>query len=297
MNEFRALLVTLLSLLLSACSLTTAFNAIIPTGDLTKTADIAYGPLPRNKLDIYVPLKDDTKPKPVVVFYYGGAWDSGSKQDYLFVAEALTSRGFVAVVPDYRIYPEVKFPDFVDDAANAFVWTKRNIARFGGDPDQLFVMGHSAGAHLAAMLTYDASYLARAGGSSRDIAGMIGLAGPYDFLPLKSDTLKIIFGPEAGRATSQPINFVTGKEAPALLLHGDNDQTVGPHNSANFAARIREKGGRVELIRYPDMEHRAIIVSISAPFRGGKPVLDQVDSFIRDEIARRAAAAPAAAMR
>lgn len=288
MYIFRIFLYTLPALLLSACSITGIFNAIIPTGELNKTADISYGQFPRNKLDVYTPKNGDTKPKPVVVFYYGGSWDSGGKEDYLFVAEALTSRGFVAVLPDYRLYPEVKFPDFMDDAAQAFVWTKANISRFGGDPNKMFVMGHSAGAHLAAMLTYDPSFLARAGGNQRDIAGMIGVAGPYDFLPLKSERLKIIFGPEEGRSLSQPINYVAGNEAPALLLHGDNDTIVGPHNSANLARRIREKGGRVEHIRYPDMDHRAIIVNVSAPFRSGKPVLDQIESFVRNGMARSA---------
>jgi acetyl esterase/lipase len=270
------------ALVLSACSITQLFNAIIPTGDLTKSADISYGSLPRLKLDVYTPKNGTTAPKPVVVFFYGGRWDSGERSDYLFVAEALTSRGFVAVVPDYRLYPTVKFPDFMDDAAQAFVWTKANIGRYGGDPNRIYVMGHSAGAHLAAMLTYEKSFLQHAGGSHRDISGMIGLAGPYDFLPLKDERLMEIFGPIDGWPKSQPINYVEGNEPPALLMHGDNDVVVGPHNSANLARRIREKGGKVEHIRYADMEHRAMVVSISAPFRSGKPVLDQIERFIRD---------------
>lgn len=282
MFRLRVLFCCVIVLALPACTITQLFNAIIPTGDLTKSADVSYGPIPRQKLDIYTPKNATTAPKPVVVFFHGGSWDSGGRDEYLFVAEALTSRGFIAVVPDYRLYPDVKFPDFVDDAAQAFVWTKANISRYGGDTNRVFVMGHSAGAHLAAMLTYEKTFLARAGGSYRDIAGMIGLAGPYDFLPLKSERLMTIFGPVEGRPKSQPINFVEGNEPPALLLHGDNDTIVGPHNSANLARRIGEKGGKVEHIRFPDMEHRAMVVSISAPFRSGKPVLDQIERFIRN---------------
>jgi acetyl esterase/lipase len=282
MSRFRLLPSIVLVLALPACTITQLFNAIIPTGDLTKSADISYGVIPRQKLDIYTPKSATAAPKPVIVFFYGGSWDSGGRDEYLFVAEALTSRGFIAVVPDYRLYPDVKFPDFIDDAAQAFVWTKTHISRYGGDANRIYVMGHSAGAHLAAMLTYDQTFLARAGGSYRDISGMIGLAGPYDFLPLKSERLMTIFGPVEGRPRSQPINFVDGDEPPALLLHGDNDTIVGPHNSANLARRIREKGGKVEHIRYPDMEHRAMVVSISAPLRSGKPVLDQIERFIRN---------------
>ncbi len=273
--------------LLPACSVLETFNALVPRDGFLKTADIAYagtaGDLARRKLDIYVPTSGSPATKrPVVLFFYGGSWDSGSKSEYLFVAEALTSQGWIAVLPDYRIYPEVKFPDFLDDAALAMRWTRDNIEKYGGDRTRIFAMGHSAGAHIAAMLTYDPQFLGRAGASPQDIAGFIGLAGPYDFLPLKSERLKVIFGPEPERPRSQPINFVTGKEPPALLLHGDTDTIVGPHNSANFATRIRERGGKVKHVRYPDLGHREIVVNLAAIFRQGKPELPAIADFIRE---------------
>lgn len=269
--------------LLPGCSLVETFNALIPTSGFKRTRDVSYGELPRRKLDIYQPATESTQPRPVVVFFYGGSWDSGKKEEYLFVAEALTSIGVVAVLPDYRLYPEVKFPDFLDDAAAAVTWTRQHIARHGGDPQRIFVMGHSAGAHIAAMLTYDPQWLRKAGGDPAQLAGFIGLAGPYDFLPLKSERLKIIFGPEDTRPRSQPINFVTGGAPPALLLHGDADTIVGPHNSANLARRIAERGGRAELLRYPELDHRAIVVNLSALFRSGKPELPAIAAFIRRE--------------
>ena len=120
---------------------------------------------------------------------------SGSKRTYRYVAKALARRGYVAVLPDYRIYPQARYPDFLDDGALAVRWVKDNAKRFGGDPQKIFLMGHSAGAHIAAMLAIDATWLQKVGlVPGRDIAGLIGVSGPYDFLPLKDETLKIIFG-------------------------------------------------------------------------------------------------------
>lgn len=276
------------TVILAGCSLIETFNALVPTGGFIKTADIPYGVaggegslLPRRKLDVYVPA--DRPPaggRPVVVFFYGGSWDSGRKEEYLFVAEALTSQGWIAVLPDYRLYPEVLFPDFLDDAALAMRWTRDHIANHGGDPKRIFAMGHSAGAHIAAMLSYDSQHLRKVGIQPRELAGFIGLAGPYDFLPLKSERLKVIFGPEAQRPRSQPINFVTADAPPALLLHGDADTVVGPHNSANLAKRILASGGKVQLLRYPDLGHREIVVNLSALFRSGKPELPAIAAFI-----------------
>jgi acetyl esterase/lipase len=289
----HALMLGACTVLLAGCSILETFNALVPTSGFAKTADISYDtvangagsaagtPTNRRKLDIYVP-RTPAPPggRPVIVFFYGGSWDSGRKEDYLFVAEALTSQGWIAVLPDYRLYPEVLFPDFLDDAALAMRWTRDNIEKQGGDPKRIFAMGHSAGAHIAAMLAFDSQFLNKVGASPRDLAGFVGLAGPYDFLPLKSERLKVIFGPEDGRSRSQPINFVTGDAPPALLLHGDADTTVGPHNSINFAQRIRERGGKVQHIRYPGVDHREIVVHLSALFRNGKPELPAIAAFV-----------------
>ncbi|MEO8383973.1 MAG: alpha/beta hydrolase, partial [Betaproteobacteria bacterium] len=211
--------------------------------------------------------------------------ESGEKNGYLFAAEALTSRGYVVVVPDYRLYPEVTFPTYMSDAALAVKWTFDNIGKYGGDTNNVFVMGHSAGGQLAALVAYDKSYLDRIGVDSRRIRGVVSLAGPMDFLPLTEEKLEYIF-PLPVRAASQPINFVTGKEPPTLLLHGLADTRVGIHNSRNLAARIIERGGRVETTYYPEMTHIGIVLALAAPLRDGKPVLARVAKFIDEQVAK-----------
>jgi acetyl esterase/lipase len=185
------------------------------------------------------------------------------------------------MIPDYRTYPDVKFPAFVEDGAQAVRWARAHARDFGGDPDRLFVMGHSAGAHIAALLALDGSYLAAAGGSRQWLAGMIGLAGPYDFLPIEDDDLKAIFGPPERYAQSQPINFVDGHNPPMLLLHGKTDITVYARNTVNLAAKIREKGGPVQSIIYPVMSHVRIVACMAAPIRFTGPTLDDVSRFIQ----------------
>ena len=274
--------------LLAACSATRLLNTLVPESGFKVTQDIAFGASARDKLDVYRPADATsiTAPKPVVVFFYGGAWDSGDKSGYLFVAEALTSRGYVVVIPDYRLYPEITFPAYMDDAALAVKWTFDNIAQHGGDPDKVFVMGHSAGAQLAALVAYDGTYLDRIGIDKRRIRGVVSLAGPLDFLPLTEAKMEFIF-PLPVRAASQPINFITGKEPPTLLLHGTADTRVGIHNSRNLATRIAERGGTAEVTFYPDMSHVGILVALAAPLRNGKSVLDRVAKFIDEQVAAK----------
>ncbi|HSN72271.1 MAG TPA: alpha/beta hydrolase, partial [Steroidobacteraceae bacterium] len=230
-------------------------------------------------LDVYRPV-DENGPRPVVVFWHGGGWDNGSKDQYLFVGEALVSLGYVAVVPSYRLYPNVQFPAFVDDAATAVAWVRKNIERYGGDPDQLWLMGHSAGAHIAALLAFDERYLAAAGVPRCALSGFIGLAGPYDFLPFGSDRLRAIFAPAAEPELTQPVTFVDGSEPPALLLHGEQDERVLPRNSRRLATRIREQGGTVFESYYPDLDHAGIVASLTRYFRDDREVLERVGEFI-----------------
>jgi acetyl esterase/lipase len=264
----------------TACSPVNVLNAVIPTDGYTRHQAIAYGTLARQTLDVYVPNGEHEKPLPVVLFFYGGGWDSGQKDDYLFAAEAFTSKGYLTVIPDYRIFPDVKFPDFMQDPVSASKWVKANVANFGGDPDHIFIAGHSAGAHIGIMLNLNPQYLAAEQLKPNDFRGFIGLAGPYDFLPLQSDRLKTIFGPEALRWQSQPINFVTGKSQPTLLLVGLKDETVWPKNSHNLAKAIREKNGPVTVIDYPRYHHVDMIAKIAKPFRGSNSLLNDIHTFI-----------------
>lgn len=239
---------------------------------------IAYAAHSRHRLDICRPA--GAVAAPVVVFFYGGAWRSGNKGLYRYVAKALARRGYVAVVPDYRIYPEVRYPDFLDDAAQALRWVKDNIAGFGGDPRKIFVKGHSAGAHIAAMLSFDPRWLDKVGlHPGRDIAGLIGLAGPYDYMPLRDETLKLIFG-GADRPDTQPIFHVAPGAPPALLITGGRDRLVEPGNSVRLAARLVGAGNAATVKTYRRVGHYIVVAAIAPVLRWFAPVLRDVDEFI-----------------
>lgn len=277
-----ALLLLSTAALLGGCSSLRILDALVPTDGYAANTALSYGTLARQKLDVYEPTGAiNRQARPVVVFFYGGGWEAGDRAGYRFVAHALTSQGFVAVIPDYRVYPEVRFPEFVHDAAQAVRWTTDNIERFGGDPREIFLMGHSAGAHIAAMLTLDPEYLRQARVAPSALRGTIGLAGPYDFLPLRSDTLKAIFGPEPQRWRSQPINYVNGQNPPMLLMTGTADGTVSPGNSQRLASKIKAHGGPVRLVEYADIGHADIVVRLAAPFRGDGEVLRAIVAFVR----------------
>jgi acetyl esterase/lipase len=263
----------------SGCSPAQLVNALVPHDDFRLAADRAYGDLPRQKLDVYTPIKADRR-TPIVIFFYGGNWQTGSKRDYLFVGEALASRGFIAVIPDYRLYPEVRYPAFLEDAAQAMAWTLRHVDQFGGDPNRVHLMGHSAGAYIATMLAVDTRWL---GSDRARIASAVGLAGPYDFLPLTDPVLQVIFGTEADLSRTQPITFADGSAPPLLLISGLDDTTVRPANSMRLAARIREHGGAAMEKYYPGVGHVALVGAIAAPLRFVAPTLRDVVGFLQRE--------------
>lgn len=253
-------------------------NAIAGIGATRTHQGIRYGRRPRHVLDIYPAATDG--PSPVIVFFYGGGWEEGERGDYFFVGSALAAQGFTTVIPDYRVFPDVRFPAFIEDAAEALRWIVDHIAEFGGDPRRVIVMGHSAGAHIAAMLVFDPKWLARVNlDAGRDLNAMIGLAGPYDFLPLHSQTLKEIFGPEPGLSTTQPINFVEAGAPPAFLATGRRDRSVDPGNTVRLAARIRLFGGDAVIKLYDHVNHQTLIGAFARPLRFLAPVLDDVVGF------------------
>ena len=268
----------LIALVLSGCSPLAVLNAYIPEDGFEASRGHAYGNHPRQKLDVYAPRVQDGG-APVVVFFYGGAWQRGNRGDYKFVAEALTSKGLVVVIPDYRLYPEVRFPLFLDDGAAALTWTQEHIRAYGGDPNRIYVMGHSAGAYNAAMLAFDRRYVEAAGGST-EIAGFIGMAGPYDFLPFTSVTLEKVFGAAPDLPATQPVNFVAADSPRTLLLFGEKDRTVLPAHSKRLAQRMRSVGGRVAEVGYPGLDHAELVGVLAKPFRGRAPVLEDVTRFV-----------------
>lgn len=267
-------------LLPAACSPVRVLNALAPRPGVTLTRDIAYEPGPRHTLDIYAP-RPSTHPAPVLVFFYGGNWDSGTKAMYRFVGYAMAARGILTVIPDYRLYPQVRFPAFMDDAAAATAWARAHAAQYGGDPHQLFLMGHSAGGQIATLLALDPEYLRAAGLRQRDVCGVIGLAGPYDFLPLHDDELKQIFGPAAERPRSQPINYVTPDAPPMLLMAGRDDHTVDPGNTLRLAARLRAAGDSVEAKLFPNIGHKTLIGAFARPLGFLAPARADAVRFIK----------------
>lgn len=267
------------AILPTGCSGLGVLDALTPSGSYTAATDIAYGAVPRQKLDVYRP--QGAGPHPVIVFLYGGGWESGARGPYRFVAESLTRHGYVVVIPDYRVYPEARFPIFIEDAAQAVRWARDNVGQYDGDPARLFLMGHSAGAHIAAMVALDGRYLASVDMERRELKGLIGLAGPYDFLPLTSERFKTILAAPDMMQT-QPINFVDAGAPPMLLLHGLDDTTVLPRNSINLAARLRDKGVRVEAHYYPDMAHVGILLGLSSVAAGHRPVLTDILAYMAE---------------
>jgi len=267
---------------LCGCTEFDVLNATVPTLGYSRSINIAYGPLPRQSLDVYRPWHA-TQPADIVIFFYGGHWQSGQKRDYRFVAQALTSRGFIAVLPDYRLYPDVTFPAFVEDGAHAVRWVHDHAQQLGGDPGHIFLMGHSAGAHIAALLTLDPHYLRSVGLDRADIRATTALSGPYDFTPMPDD--RAVFGMTDAQMrpspAAEPIEFADGREPPMLLIHGLADQTVDPGNSARLAQRIHLAGGDVQYIAYPGNGHVQIVLSLAWAFRGIAPTLNDVTAFFR----------------
>jgi acetyl esterase/lipase len=239
---------------------------------------IAYGPHARHKLDIY--RADSTNENaPIVVFFYGGGWKDGDRATYQFVGTALAKRGITTIIPDYRLYPEVKFPAFVDDGAKAYAWVVANVANAGKRP--IIVAGHSAGGHTAALLALDHSYLERHAPTAPRPAALIGMAGPYSFDATTWPTTKAIFAPTVGQPDrARPVAFARTGAPPTLLMHGDSDETVKLFNTKDLAAALGKARTPVKVVEYPGIGHSGLVIAISKPFRWRAPVLDEIVSFV-----------------
>ena len=268
-----------LSLLLFAgCSPLTVVNSIAPDDGFEVRKGVPYGPHPRQKLDIYEPLAPDAD-APVIVFFYGGSWRNGERGKYRFVGQALSDRGYTTVIPDYRLYPEVRYPEFVEDGAAAAAWVSKNISQAA---QGIVLLGHSAGAHLAALIVLDERYLEAAQLDQESITGMIGLAGPYAFEPQKFRRFKDIFATAVPPEVSQPIHYARAGAPTLLLVHGTNDTTVLPVHSEMLEERIREEGGQVEMIDLQDVGHYSIILALSEPFAHLAPdLLPSIKTFLQ----------------
>lgn len=274
----NALLVALLALV--GCSSSALINSLTPDDGYVGPFRFAYADGPRRQLDIYQP-SGRAIPVPVLVFFYGGSWRNGERTDYRFAAAALAAQGFIVAVPDYRLYPEVTYPDFLRDSAAAVGWVVRHAAHYGGDPRQIYLIGHSAGAYNAAMLAYDARWLAAEGLSPKHIAGFIGLAGPYNFLPIQIPEVMPVFHWPDTSPDTQPIVHVTATAPRTLLIVAAQDDLVDPtRNSAALADALRRVGVPVEIKHYNTLNHYTLIGTLSWSLRWLAPVLADVTEFV-----------------
>jgi acetyl esterase/lipase len=267
--------------MVAGCSGSQILNAFVPYTGYRLVADQRFRDGKRGLLDLYLP-DAVPMPAPTIVFIYGGDWRDGDKSMYRFVGQALASRGFAVAIPDYRLFPEVRFPTFLEDNAAAFSWVAAHARALGLDPARFYLMGHSAGAYNAAMLTLDGRWLGEVGiNPRRDLRGFAGLAGPYDFLPLDADTAPI-FGSAPDPRQTQPITFVGGGEAPMLLATGLGDTTVRPGNTPRLAHALRAHADRVVVKTYPGVGHVRLIADLAAPLqRKATPVIEDVVAFLR----------------
>ena len=288
MHAFKQLLLFLLLPLaallgLAACAPLRTLNVLASaSGGYTVAPDIAYGSLTAQKLDVYTPTS--VAPPggwPLVVFFYGGSWNSGARADYKFVGSALAARGVLVLVADYRLYPEVRYPEFLNDSALALAWGFSQAARLGANPKRVFVMGHSAGGYNAAMLALDPRWLAAFGHTPAELAGWIGLAGPYDFFPTDNlDARPVFFHPNYPER-AQPIEFPSAAAPRSFLAAPVKDALVSPTRSTqSLAAKLDAVGVPVTLKMYEHASHTTLIGAFSPPLRWVAPVLDDVTAFI-----------------
>ncbi|GKT21088.1 alpha/beta hydrolase [Acidovorax sp. SUPP3334] len=268
---------------LSGCSAVGTLNTLAAKGSHTVQNGVAYGTLPRQQMDIYQPKAEAPAAGwPVAVFFYGGSWNSGERADYLFVGEALAAKGVLTLVADYRLYPEVRYPDFLNDSALAVAYALDHAAQWGGNPKRVFAMGHSAGGYNAAMIALDPRWLQATGHAPSELAGWIGLAGPYDFFPTENPDAQPVFFHPNYPPKAQPIEFAHAAAPRTFLAAPVNDKLVSPERSTQqLAHKLQAAGVPVTLKSYPKASHTTLIGAFAWPLRWIAPVLDDVTAFIQ----------------
>lgn len=279
------------------CSPIQALNRLVPGDTHRQLKGLAYGDHPRQALDLYLPLGEPPNEGwPVLLFFYGGSWQSGSRSEYRFLGEALAARGILTAVADYRLYPEVRYREFLQDSASALAWLRDALSQHGGDARRLVVAGHSAGAFNAAMLALDARWLAaHALQPAVAIAGWVGIAGPYDFRPLVDRALMAIFNPPDDPETTpddtQPLFYASADSPPALLVAAREDHIVYPGvNTGGLAQRLRALRVPVTERYYARANHYTAVGAFAETLRPIAPVLDDVCAFVSalSQVSRRA---------
>ena len=276
-RKVRKITVLMSASLLASCSPLNLLNGVGSDSAYRNATTVRYGNEPRQQLDIYQPTV--SRQGIVVVFFYGGGWRMGERDEYRFVAQTLTRYGATVVIPDYRIYPGGVFPDFMHDAAAAVAWTLRNIAQYGGDPKKIYLVGHSAGAHIATLLALDTRYLTAQGLKNDVLAGVVGLATPADFANNLEARFRPAFVNQTELERAQPIRYARGDAPRMLLQHGATDSVVRPRNSLALAEQITAMGGQAQARIYPNQGHSALLL-IFSPLLGRSTILDDTLNFL-----------------
>ncbi len=240
--------------------------------DAERMATIATGDHPQQKVIVWGPKHRDpaAAPAPVLVFAHGGSWRNGDPVDYGFIGRTFVPKGFIVVLVGYRLSEDGRYPAMLEDTARAVAWTHEEIADYGGDPDHIVLAGHSAGAYNVVMTALEEQWLARLGQSTQVIKGVVGMSGPYDFVPLDSDSTIASFGHLDDPMVSQPAEHIGENAPPMLLVHGTKDTLVRPRNSRHLAKELRAQDNRVEALGLEDMDHNQPLIALAAPWRGNE---------------------------
>ena len=248
-----------------------------------RLSTISYGAHPAQKLVVLRPreLARDAE-APVLVFKHGGSWKDGDPEDYGFIGRSLAPHGLITVIAGYRLGEEGQFPAMLEDGAASLAWVRANIAKLGGDPDRIFLMGHSAGAYNVTMLALDQQWLQQHNIPHSAIRGVVGLVGPYDFYPFDNDSTRATFGSFDNPKATQPVNFAMGHSPPFLLVHGEQDTTVKPRNSHALAQQLKAAGAPVEILTYPEMDHTAPLLHLASPWRRSPSLHQAIQRFLSD---------------
>lgn len=239
-----------------------------------------YGADPAQTVDVYVPEQRTAAPLPVLVWVHGGGWNSGAPGEYHFIGRQFARAGYVVVLVGYRLVPRGVWPHMLEDTASALAWTRANVARYGGDPQRVQIMGQSAGAYNVVAVTLDRQWLDRAGVPEGFVKSVVGLSGPYDFYPFTTDSARAAFGHVGEPALTQPLHFARAGAPPMLLLTGNKDVTVKPRNSIALARALTAAGSPAELEIVPGLAHVDTVVTLASPFDRDGRVKARVLAFL-----------------
>lgn len=275
----------LIVLLAAACAGPALLNTVARNPDKATDVvrDIAYGDDARQSLDLYVPAATapGVRPRPILMFVHGGSWRDGDKESYAFAGKRFASEGFVTSVPSYRVLPDHIYADIMADMAAALATTLRRAADEGGDPERVFLVGHSAGAYNVVQLALAPEFLAAEGLSPDVIDGVAGISGPYKFNPKEAGVLRDVFGAVPDGDSTQPINRVTAGAPPMILLTGLQDDVVAPANAPGLAAKLEAVGTTTQVAEYEGADHAKPLVAIA--FTGRLPVVQDITAFFAQQ--------------